>query len=109
MGVSSPPPTSPCSALDRGATVDGAHHRPLDPRCPSDKEMVHVARLCAPLDEFPLLCASGRTNSMHADIVSSRRAMLRYYTVSFAFMLTTNLENNCFLSGRPPCNTVRAP
>lgn len=37
---------------------------------------------------------------MHADIVSSRRAMLRYYTVTFAFLLTTNLENNCFLSGR---------
>lgn len=30
---------------------------------------------------------------------SSRRAMLRYYTASFAFMLTTNVENNCFLSG----------
>ncbi|KAM5344374.1 hypothetical protein ACJ41O_012911 [Fusarium nematophilum] len=32
------------------------------------------------------------------DLVSSRRAMLRYYTVTLAFLLTTNLENNCFLS-----------
>lgn len=59
-----------------------------------------MARLCSPLDGFPLLCASGRTSAMHADIVSSRRAMLRYYTVTFAFLLSTNLENNCFLSGR---------
>ncbi len=34
-----------------------------------------------------------------ADLQSSRRAMLRYYTSCFAFMLTTNLENNYFLSG----------
>lgn len=40
-------------------------------------------------------------DSCTADMVASRRAMLRYYTSSFAFMLTTNLENNCFLSGRP--------
>lgn len=32
------------------------------------------------------------------DLVGSRRAMLRYYTVTLAFLLTTNLENNCFLS-----------
>lgn len=34
-----------------------------------------------------------------ADMVASRRTMLRYYTSSFAFMLTTNVENNCSLSG----------
>ncbi|KAH7131677.1 pyridoxal phosphate-dependent transferase [Dactylonectria estremocensis] len=32
-------------------------------------------------------------------LASSRRVMLRYYTVTLAFLLTTNLENNCFLSG----------
>ncbi|KAI5458960.1 pyridoxal phosphate-dependent transferase [Mariannaea sp. PMI_226] len=32
------------------------------------------------------------------DLVSSRRAMLRYYTATLSIMLTTNLENNCFLS-----------
>ncbi|KAH7127373.1 pyridoxal phosphate-dependent transferase [Dactylonectria macrodidyma] len=31
-------------------------------------------------------------------LAASRRAMLRYYTVTLAFLLTTNLENNCFLS-----------
>lgn len=71
------------------------------PRCYSAKEMVHVARLCSSLDGFPI-CASGRMNAVHADIASSRRAMLRYYTVTFAFLLTTNLENNCFLSGKNP-------
>lgn len=33
------------------------------------------------------------------DLVGSRRPMLRYYTVTLVFLLTTNLENNCFLSG----------
>ncbi|KAJ0110300.1 hypothetical protein J7T55_000733 [Diaporthe amygdali] len=33
-----------------------------------------------------------------SDSASSRRAMLRYYTTSFAAMLSTNHENNCFLS-----------
>ncbi|KAF7551881.1 hypothetical protein G7Z17_g4722 [Cylindrodendrum hubeiense] len=32
------------------------------------------------------------------DLVASRRVMLRYYTATLAIMLTTNLENNCFLS-----------
>lgn len=32
-------------------------------------------------------------------LVSSRRAMMRYYTATFALLLTTNTENNCFLSG----------
>ncbi|KAF4338459.1 C6 transcription factor [Fusarium beomiforme] len=33
-----------------------------------------------------------------ADLSSSRRAMLRYYTTTLAQMLTTNTENNCFIS-----------
>lgn len=32
--------------------------------------------------------------------------MLRYYTSSFVFLLTTNLQNNCFLSSKS-ANTVR--
>jgi hypothetical protein len=30
---------------------------------------------------------------------SSRRHFLRYYTQTFAMILTSNMENNCFLSG----------
>ncbi|TDZ16317.1 L-arabinose-responsive transcription regulator ARA1 [Colletotrichum orbiculare MAFF 240422] len=32
------------------------------------------------------------------DLVHSRRMMLRYYTAHLVFMLTNNLQNNCFLS-----------
>lgn len=33
------------------------------------------------------------------DIVASRRSVLRYYTSVFSSILSTNHENNCFLSG----------
>ncbi|CAG9982591.1 unnamed protein product [Clonostachys byssicola] len=32
------------------------------------------------------------------ELAASRRSMLRYYIQIFAFMLTTNVENNCFLT-----------
>lgn len=44
--------------------------------------------------ETELDCSPGGT-----ELLPSRRAMMRYYTASFALMLTTNVENNCFLSG----------
>ncbi|KAI1071402.1 hypothetical protein LB507_005394 [Fusarium sp. FIESC RH6] len=53
-----------------------------------------VMQLCQPLDLSPSEFGTG--DSM--DLVASRRAMLRYYTANLAFLLTTNLENNCFLS-----------
>ncbi|RSL72934.1 hypothetical protein CEP53_000964 [Fusarium sp. AF-6] len=52
-----------------------------------------VTHLCQPLG-LPL---SESSDVDMEDLVGSRRAMLRYYTVTFAFLLTTNLENNCFL------------
>ena len=39
-------------------------------------------------------------DALENDIVASRRAVLRYYTAVFASMLSTNHENNCFLSGK---------
>lgn len=37
----------------------------------------------------------------HSDYasLSSRRHFLRYYTQTFHILLTSNMENNCFLSG----------
>lgn len=47
-----------------------------------------------------------------ADIRASQRAMLRYYTSCFAIMLSTNMDNNCFLSGEladPPSRPLSSP
>lgn len=61
----------------------------------SRKEVVRIAQLCKPLDLVP----NGYSGGESTDLAVSRRSMLRYYTVTLAFLLTTNLENNCFLSG----------
>ncbi|KAK1966589.1 hypothetical protein LY78DRAFT_578040 [Colletotrichum sublineola] len=48
-----------------------------------------------------LVCGAVISTEAHGssgDIVSSRRAMLRYYTATLVFMLTNNVQNNCFLS-----------
>jgi|SRR6478752_3116249 len=64
-------------------------------RTPSiDQQIKEVTQLCQPLG---LSLEPGDANSKN--LVGSRRVMLRYYTVTLAFLLTTNLENNCFLSG----------
>ena len=34
--------------------------------------------------------------------LGNRRSILRYYMHTFTNLLTTNLENNCFLSGACP-------
>ncbi|EXL86527.1 hypothetical protein FOPG_02068 [Fusarium oxysporum f. sp. conglutinans race 2 54008] len=63
-------------------------------RTPSiDQQIKEVTQLCQPLG---LSLEPGDANSKN--LVGSRRVMLRYYTVTLAFLLTTNLENNCFLS-----------
>ncbi|KAF5714265.1 transcriptional activator UGA3 [Fusarium globosum] len=63
-------------------------------RTPSiDQQIKEVTQLCQPLG---LSLEPGDADSK--DLVGSRRVMLRYYTVTLAFLLTTNLENNCFLS-----------
>ncbi|KAF4490356.1 Transcriptional activator UGA3 [Fusarium agapanthi] len=63
-------------------------------RTPSiDQQIKEVTQLCQPLG---LSLEPGDANSENH--VGSRRVMLRYYTVTLAFLLTTNLENNCFLS-----------
>ncbi|ETS81095.1 hypothetical protein PFICI_06097 [Pestalotiopsis fici W106-1] len=52
------------------------------------------------IDATPLLTGLAFDGDLsRSDPSSSRRAMLRYYTTSFAAMLSTNYENNCFLSG----------
>ncbi|KAM0436992.1 hypothetical protein ACHAQK_007470 [Fusarium lateritium] len=53
-----------------------------------------VTQLCRPLGLSVL--EIGDENK--GDLAHSRRAMMRYYTATLAFLLTTNLENNCFLS-----------
>ncbi|KAI1051692.1 hypothetical protein LB506_003329 [Fusarium annulatum] len=63
-------------------------------RTPSiDQQIKEVTQLGQPLG---LSLEPGDADSK--DLVGSRRVMLRYYTVTLAFLLTTNLENNCFLS-----------
>ncbi|KAK1993814.1 alkaline phosphatase-like protein [Colletotrichum falcatum] len=49
----------------------------------------------------PIACGSAVGNGARGssgDIVGSRRMMLRYYTATLVFMLTNNVQNNCFLS-----------
>ncbi|KAK2021866.1 hypothetical protein LX32DRAFT_223916 [Colletotrichum zoysiae] len=60
----------------------------------------------------PLACGSAISNGARGspdDIVGSRRMMLRYYTATLVFMLTNNVHNNCFLSGKPPPRAVLLP
>lgn len=59
-------------------------------------DLLDLPRLTEPL--HPLESELGGHPSAPA-LLASRRAMMRYYTASFAFTLTTNVENNCFLSG----------
>ncbi|KAI8712686.1 Zn(2)-C6 fungal-type domain-containing protein [Fusarium sp. LHS14.1] len=84
LNSSSPAPS------DTAARTDSAMTR--TPRI--DEQLRAVTHLCQPLG-LPL-SESGDTEA--EDLIGSRRAMLRYYTATFAFLLTTNLENNCFLS-----------
>ncbi|KAM0562826.1 hypothetical protein ACHAPJ_001666 [Fusarium lateritium] len=58
-----------------------------------DQQIKEVTQLCQPLG-----LSLGPDDSKSENLVGSRRVMLRYYTVTLAFLLTTNLENNCFLS-----------
>lgn len=74
--------------------LSGTDTRPVCPHC-SHKEVVRIAQLCKPLD----LVSDGCSGAETSDLVVSRRFMLRYYTATLTFLLTTNLENNCFLSG----------
>lgn len=63
-----------------------------------DEQLRGITHLCQPLG-LPL---SESGDAEAEDLIGSRRAMLRYYTATFAFLLTANLENNCFLSGMSP-------
>ncbi|KAJ3521425.1 hypothetical protein NM208_g13293 [Fusarium decemcellulare] len=68
-----------------------------------ETEVVRTPKIDQQIKEVTQLCRSLGPSSDLADadtenLVGSRRAMLRYYTVTLAFLLTTNLENNCFLS-----------
>ncbi|KAL6364412.1 hypothetical protein LRP88_01813 [Fusarium phalaenopsidis] len=78
------------SPSDTAAIADSAITR--TPRI--DLQLRGITHLCQPLG-LPL---SESGDAEDEDLVGSRRAMLRYYTATFAFLLTTNLENNCFLS-----------
>ncbi|RMJ15886.1 hypothetical protein CDV36_004458 [Fusarium kuroshium] len=80
----SPAPSDTATKVDPVATTA--------PRV--ELQLRSVTHLCQPLG-LPL---SESSDVDTEDLVGSRRAMLRYYTVTFAFLLTTNLENNCFLS-----------
>ena len=53
-------------------------------------ELSRLAKLCQPLD---------MTHADRTEGSARRRLMMRYYTAKLVFMLTTNVENNCFLSG----------
>lgn len=64
------------------------------PRPDQKLQLVSLARLADPLLLLPSVDGGSEALS------SSRRAMMRYYTATFALMLTTNVENNCFLSGK---------
>lgn len=61
--------------------------------------MVNVSKLPSPPLLLPLATGGSRYDSDLA-LSSSRRAMMRYYTATFTLLLTTNVENNCFLSGQ---------
>lgn len=62
-------------------------------------QVLDLRTLADPFDLLPSSSLAPGAASSTAELVSSRRAMMRYYTQSFALMLTTNVENNCFLSG----------
>ncbi|KAI1041952.1 hypothetical protein LB505_009674 [Fusarium chuoi] len=77
------------------ATGDSGATETNTMRTPSiDQQIKEVTQLCQPLG---LSLEPGDADSK--DLVGSRRVILRYYTVTLAFLLTTNLENNHSLSG----------
>lgn len=61
---------------------------------PTQEHNGHVAKIYAYVDGAAL-----RNETSGTDLVASRRAILRYYTTVFAALLSTNHENNSFLSG----------
>lgn len=61
---------------------------------PTQEHSGHVAKIYAYVDGTVL-----RNEMSGTDLVASRRAILRYYTTVFAALISTNHENNSFLSG----------
>ena len=55
----------------------------------------YVARLYHTLDQNVL-----QHEVCSGNVQASRRTMLRYYTSVFATLISTNQENNCFLTGK---------
>ncbi|KAK1853065.1 C6 transcription factor [Colletotrichum chrysophilum] len=89
-----PRPLKPSSSPSKDPSNTDTEDVSVICHCRSHKEIVRIAQLCIPLD----LVSTVSGNVEPTNLVASRRSMLRYYTVTLAFLLTTNLENNCFLS-----------
>ncbi|VUC25586.1 unnamed protein product, partial [Clonostachys rosea] len=59
---------------------------------------IHLANVLSHAKIWQTLDLSVILGQNGSELAASRRAMLRYYIQIFAFMLTTNVENNCFLT-----------
>ena len=85
-------------------------HRPAAAACQtavsqvSDRHYIHVAQIYRALGE-----SIWHDEGFQGDLLASRRAILRYYTTVFAAMLSTNVENNSFLSGKSRPSTCSDP
>lgn len=80
---------------DRQLESAHAARRARNRDCNHGHEVWRLTEICGPLD----LMRFGDADDF-GDLGSNRRAMMRYYTATLVFMLTTNIENNCFLSGK---------
>ncbi|CAH0047205.1 unnamed protein product [Clonostachys solani] len=92
--------TTDPSALAQATSPLGIHgvgnSEGLEPATTS--ATIHLANVLSHAKIWRTLDPSVILGNNGSELAASRRAMLRYYIQIFAFMLTTNVENNCFLT-----------
>lgn len=77
--------------LQQHGSMETAEEEPLS----SSSSPTPDAQLC----RTPNASGVPENSNVPASIASARKEMLRYYIQTLSILLTTNLENNCFLSG----------